>query len=265
VANSFNDVGFLGDDLDGWRDSVHAEFPESFAIADRMNRIGMRMMREFHFDDPTEAQLLAVAAFFRSLQSFQSTILLAERGALPEARSLARLCCEAVILMGGLLKVEGTVEKLHEDHAKHCMSLANSMVHMNRDGNTGVDLTPFEQEVAKVMVEYPNKPHSIVWSSLAVQAGLAKLFELAYRFPSGDGAHMTLAALHRHYKEADGVTQTIFHPDRSDLRSTLLAANASLVHLLGLAHEFMGMVEYEAEMRDLLLQWTVSRNELGLQ
>ncbi len=167
--------------------------------------------------------------------------------------------------MGGLLKVEGTVGKLHEDHAKHCLSMANSMIQMNRDGNTGVDLALFEQEVAKVLAEYPNRPHSIVWSSLAVQGGLTKLFELAYRFPSGDGAHMTLAALHRHYKEENGVTQTIFYPDRSDLRSTLLAANASLVHLLGLAHEFMGMDEYEAEMRDLLLQWAVSRNELGFQ
>ncbi|NPT58642.1 hypothetical protein [Paraburkholderia elongata] len=58
MANGFSDVGFLGDDLDSWRDSVHAQFPESFAIADWMNRIGMRMMREFHFDDPTEAHPL---------------------------------------------------------------------------------------------------------------------------------------------------------------------------------------------------------------
>jgi hypothetical protein len=64
--------------------------------------------------------------------------------------------------MGGLLKVEGTVEKLHEDHAKDCLSLANSMIEMNRYGNTKVNLAPFEQEVAKVMAEYPNRPHSIV-------------------------------------------------------------------------------------------------------
>jgi hypothetical protein len=56
----------------------------------------------------------------------------------------------------------------------------------------------------------------------------------------------------------------IFHPDKSDLRATLLAADAALIHLLGLAQEFMGLDEYEAEMRDLLQQWEVSRNELGL-
>jgi hypothetical protein len=53
MPNGFKVIGFLGDDLDSWREAVGAEFPESYAIADRMNRMGMRMMREFHFDDPT--------------------------------------------------------------------------------------------------------------------------------------------------------------------------------------------------------------------
>ena len=57
----------------------------------------------------------------------------------------------------------------------------------------------------------------------------------------------------------------IFNPDKSDLRDTLLAANGALIHLLGLAQEFMSLNHYDAEMRDVLLQWAVSREELGLQ
>jgi hypothetical protein len=93
------------------------------------------------------------------------------------------------------------------------------------------------------------------------------LYELAYRLPSGDGAHVTLGALHRHFEkdEQGQMVGLIFHPDKSDLRSTLLAANAALVHLLGLGNEFMGLSQYEPEIRDLLLQWAVSRQELGLQ
>jgi len=269
MPSGFNDVGFLGDDLDGWRDTVRAEFPESFAIADRMNRMGMRMIQEFPEGKFPEARVLAVAGFYRALQSFQSAILISERGALAEARALSRLCCEAVIVTGGLLKVEGTVTKLHEDHAKHRLSLANSMIEMNRAARNGRDLTQFEQEVARVKTEYPQEkgPQSIKWASLAAQAGLNKLYELSYRFPSGDGAHVTLGALHRHLNkdEEEKLVGMIFHPDKSDLRDTLLAANAALIHLLGLAQEFMGLNHYEAEIRDLLLQWAVSRDELGLQ
>jgi len=75
MANGFNDVGFLGDDLDSWHDSVHAEFLESFAIADRMNRMGMRMIHEFPDGEQPEAQVLAITGFYRALQSFQSTVL----------------------------------------------------------------------------------------------------------------------------------------------------------------------------------------------
>lgn len=269
MSSGFNDVGFLGDDLDSWRDSVRAEFPASFAIADRMNRIGMRMIHEFPDGELPEHMVLAIAAFYRALQSFQSAILLSERGALAEARALARLCCEAVIVTGGLLKVEGTLEKLHEDHAKHRLSLANSIIVMNQAAKTGRDLTQFDQEVARVKAEYPQegRPKWIKWATLAVQSGLSNLYELSYRFPSGDGAHVTLGALHRHFDkdERENLIGMIFHPDKSDLRDTLLAANAALIHLLSLAQEFMGLKHYEAEMRDLLLQWTVSREELGLQ
>jgi hypothetical protein len=267
MSTGFNDIGFLGNDLESWRDSVHSDFPESFAIADRMNRMGMRMIHSFPDGALPEARVLAIAGFYRALQSFQALILLAERGAMAEARAMARLCCEAVIITGGLLKVEGTVEKLHEDHAKHCLAIANSMIEMNQTANTGVDLTRFAEEITRVMSDYPRRPNALKLSSLSAQAGLERLYELSYRLPSGDGAHVTLGALHRHFEKnnQEELVGMIFHPDKSDLRATLLAGNAALVHLLGLAQEFMGLNEYEAEIRDLLLQWKVSRNELGLQ
>jgi hypothetical protein len=48
---------------------------------------------------------------------------------------------------------------------------------------------------------------------------------------------VTLGALHRHFQkdEEEDVVRMIFHHDKSDLRATLLAAKASLGHLLGLA------------------------------
>lgn len=265
MSSGFKDLGFLGDDLDSWRASVHTEFTESFSIAYRMNRIGMRMVHDFPDGDLPEARVLAVAGFYRALQSFQSAILLSERGALAEARALARLCCEAVIITGGLLKIEGTVAKLHEDHAKHCLSLANSMIEMNQVANSGANLAQFEQERAKIMKEYPNKPNSLKVGALAAQSGLGNLYELSYRFPSGDGAHITLGALHRHFQKNkdDSVIGMIFHPDKSDLRATLLASNAALIHLLGLGQEYMGLNHYEAEIRDLVMQWKVTRKELG--
>lgn len=89
--------------------------------------------------------------------------------------------------------------------------------------------------------------------------------KLSFRFPSGDGAHVTLGSLHRHFdkNELEEVVGMVFNPDKSDLLATLLAANAALAHLLGLAQEFAGLNHYEAEIRDLLLEWKVNEKELS--
>ncbi|MCY0852559.1 hypothetical protein [Cupriavidus sp. D39] len=42
----------------------------------------------------------------------------------------------------------------------------------------------------------------------------------------------------------------------------LLSANAAMIHLIGLAVDFMGLKGYEAESRELLLHWTVVKHEL---
>lgn len=267
--HGFNQIGFLGDDLGGWAAQVHGEFPEAFGIADRMNRVGMRMVHAMPDGERSEAEILALTAFYRGLQSFQCTIMLAQVGAMAEARTLARLCCEAAIVAGSLLKVDGTLEKLREDHAKHSLAMANSMIELSRQAKTVTDLAQFEAVVARVNSEYPQEkyprgPQSLRYNALAQQADLVRLYELGYRLPSGDGAHVTLGALHRHVDKngEDELVGMIFHPDKSDLEVTLLAANAALLHMLGLAQEYMGLNAFEAELRDLVLQWQVNRDAL---
>ena len=72
------------------------------------------------------------------------------------------------------------------------------MIEINEMTKSGIDLSRFRQEVETVKAEYA-EPRSLKWAPLAVQVGLSNLYELSYRLPSGDGAHVTLAALHRHF------------------------------------------------------------------
>lgn len=130
----------------------------------------------------------------------------------------------------------------------HRLPLANSMIEINEMTKSGIGLSRFRQEVATVKAEYA-EPRSLKWAPLAVQAGLSNLYELSYRLPSGDGAHVTLAAIHRHFDkdEHEYFIGMLFQPAKSDLHATLLAANAAFVHPLGLAQELMGLNHFEAE------------------
>ena len=259
MDGDFNKLGFLGNDLANWRNSVHSEFPKSFAIAYRMSSIGMEMINNFQDGEIQVSKILAIASFYRSLQSFQSAVLLAERGALAEARSLTRLCCEAVIVTAGLLKVEGTLEKLWGGNHKHRLSMSNKTIDLYKHTEKKTlekELEEFKQISTTIKAQYSEKPEGIKYTSLAVQVNLEELYEISYRNMSGNGAHVTLGALIRHISkdEAEDFYQMIFHPDKSDLCSTLFAANRSLFSLLKLAQESMGLIEYKQVLCEIELQ-----------
>jgi hypothetical protein len=260
----FNEVGFLSDELTQWTKNARDAFPDAFAIAHRMNNMAMRILWELPAQNLTETQVWSVAGYARSIESFQTCILLAERGALAEARALARLCAESVIVTAGLLKVDGTLANLHADGAKHKLALCNRMLEIN--ANTGKEelLARFEAEKAQIVAEFGKEPKQLKLGPLAKAAGMELLYELSYRLTSGNGAHATIGAFERHMRaDKDGyLDQYVFAPDASDMRSTLLAANAAMIHLIGLAVEFLGMGSYEAESRDLLLHWKVIKEVL---
>jgi hypothetical protein len=258
---SFDDVGFLSDELGSWVKAARVKYVCAFEIADRMAHMTMRMLWDMPLRDLTESQLWAAAGYGRAITAFQSSILLAERGALADARAAARVCAECVIVVAGLLKVEGTLEQLKEDEAKHGLGICNQVLEINV-GRDQSGLARFVARKAEVETEF-GKPRSLKLGSLAAKADLALLYELAFRLTSGNAAHATIGSFRRHItQDPDGELRFHFGPDDSDMRSTLLAANASVIHLIGLAVDFMDLKKYDAESRDLVLHWQVIRPQL---
>jgi hypothetical protein len=260
----FNEVGFLSDELTQWTKNAHDVFADAFGIAHRMNRMGMRMLWELPTENLTEPKVWAVAGYARSLEAFQSCLLLAERGALAEARALARLCAESVIVTAGLLKVEGTLEKLKEDGAKHRLALCNRLLEINAKSGDEKALARFEAEKAKVVAEFGKEPKDLKLSPLANKVGLELLYEISFRLTSGNAAHATIGAFERHMRadEHGYFNEFVFAPDASDMRATLLAANAAMVNLIGLAVDCLGMNSFAAETVDLVLHWKVIKEVL---
>ena len=262
----FKARGFLAD-MSQWRGNVHKVYPETFVIAYRMNDMGMRMLWELPAgqQNPTDEQAWAVTGYARAIEAFQASIVMVEHGAMAEARALARLCAENVIVTASMLKVEGMLELLVEDDAKHRLKLSNRMIEINHNNPDQQVVARYVQERDAIRAEYQDpRPRGLRIDGLAGQTGLKMLYELAYRLPSGNGAHATLGALRRHMVEdADGRPQGYnYNPDASDLRATMLAANAGMIHLIGLAVDSMGMKGYEPESRDLVHHWMVTKREL---
>ncbi|MGF6241851.1 MULTISPECIES: DUF5677 domain-containing protein [Paraburkholderia] len=260
---SFDEVGFLSDDLEGWQTAARELFAGPFEFAGRANEMGMRMRKAFDLNELREEVKWAIAGFVRALGAFQGGILMASRGALPEARALARLCTESVIVTAGLAKVEGTLERLREDDAAHDLGVCNRVLELNGNDAGDERLEIFRRRKAEIEAQY-DRPRSLKLATLAHESDLTLLYELSYRFTSGNGAHATLGAFVRHMREGiDGEPDAYFFgPDTSDMASTLLCANAAAIHLINLAVDSMGLGEFNAERGDLTLHWNILRPDL---
>lgn len=254
---SFKEAGFLGDDVAQFRVNVRAAHAATFDLADKLNLLAMRMLWELPLDNLDEPRAYAVMCYARAVQNYQTAILMCERGALVEARTLIRAMAETVFLAWGFYKKQDMLERLIEDNAKHRKGDAKALLELGQ--RRGHDVQRFEQALAQISVEYPQGPRWLNWAGLASEVGLDTLFYLAYRQTSGDAAHATLHALHRHAEIGDkgDLHSFIFNPTAEGVVPTLKAGMAGMVHLLGLAVNEMGMEHYEADVINLLLEWRV--------
>ncbi|KJV24825.1 hypothetical protein VI06_20940 [Aquitalea magnusonii] len=253
---TFQEVGFLSDELSQFKENVRGAYPAPFHIADLANNIAMRMLWEMPQVQLDEAKAYFVAAFARALQSFQALILMAERGAEAETRTLLRSLAETVFLAAGMIKVPNMVARFEEDNARHRKAVANRMIELNRAKNPEADVRRFEQELAAISAEFPHGPRGISWSSLAAEVGLVPLYESAYRFTSGDAAHATLLALNRHMAgdEQGDLHQFVFEPSAANLSKTFLSAVIGMVSIMGISAESMGQQDFNLEVSNLLLE-----------
>lgn len=257
---TFQEVGFLGDEWPQFRENIRAAHADAFELADAMNVLVMKELWALPMTNLTEAKAYAVTCFARSVQNFQTAIILCERGAQAEARTLVRAMAETIFLTYGFYRKPDMTEKLLEDHAKHCKGHANAMIELGR--KRGLDASKHEEMIAHIEAEYPraqwpNGPQSIKWGSLAEEMGLGTLYQLAYRQPSGDAAHASLESLQRHIMvDADGNLESFdFNPRDADVRTTLKAGMAGMVQLFNFANAELELHQFNAELTNIMAGW----------
>ncbi|CAB3809097.1 hypothetical protein LMG28614_06951 [Paraburkholderia ultramafica] len=260
---TFDEVGFLSDELDPWKQAAQEAYADAFSYAYRANDMALRIMKAIPMTDISEELKWAIAAFARALGAFQCSVLMIERGAMAEARALARLCAETVIVVKGLVNVPGTLDILRESDAEHSIRAITNIIALNAD-NAQPDEESLERlkaTMAELELAFP-KRRSLNYRTLALNTGLELFYEVAYRYTSGDGAHATLGAFVRHIKSEEGTHGYFFGPDIAGIASTLLTVSVAITELIDLAVSGMGCGESASELRDLKLQWFVVRPDL---
>lgn len=104
------------------------------------------------------------------------------------------------------------------------------------------------QQRARIEADFP-KRRTINVHTIAKKTGLEVFYELAYRYPSGDAAHATFMAFHRHLKATKHGRNTLhFGPDNRELPHALHALNLAVFILVRLTVEYLGRKDAKEEL-----------------
>ncbi len=85
---TIDEEGFLSSDIVYWIAKHRAANSGWLELAERLNRIGCRLQSRFAVPSDDNQLFLIAVLFMRALATFQTSVLLTERGATTDARTL---------------------------------------------------------------------------------------------------------------------------------------------------------------------------------
>jgi uncharacterized protein DUF5677 len=245
--------GFLSARLGKWTASRRQRLKKWFGFIDQMNRAAGKMLAAVEPDPKKNQELCAALLYRRALQTFQGSILLAERGMIADALTLVRSCAETAVAMGCFATDAKFIDSLIEDDASHRLTYANAILgdEYLREPLTPQEISNLQKVVSAITSKYPNKrPRSINWADAAIQGRMPVLYDMIYRTTSGGATHVTLNALDRHVVAGKAkqrlpypsVTQSkafhsqpltlTFRPETRDLAQCLSGATSAILHAM---------------------------------
>ncbi len=205
---SIKEQGFLSPDVGRFIEKYRQDNRSAFDLADALNKTAQRLMlgaevrmEGASFSEKNLAQLL----FVRALSNFQGVILMAERGAVVEARTLARTCLETTFALVAAVKMDSAfIDRMVANDmgskAKGANWLLNRADHADfLQPESKADLEAF---VGRLKTE--NEPTgAFATEEMARRGGLDGLY-IYFRQFSSDAAHPMLEALNRYVDNGRG-------------------------------------------------------------
>jgi len=255
--------GFLSPNLPALIANIRKNGACQFAVAEAFNELGMCALRDINANPASQQEVLGDSLFGRVLTSFQSAIILCERGLLSDAATLIRSAAETAIILKAIAKDAEICRRLTLGMMHQERTLAQSWLHasqvntvLNKD-----DIDTLKNRIDTIDRDYPAvknmKDVAIKLDVLADTYGSAALYHIVRRIDAGNAAHATLAALRRQVKNNSAVAGQGFKfgPDEEDLPATLSDALSVMSSALTSIYQRFPQVEHQDDFEKCLAAW----------
>ena len=170
-----------------------------FDYALGLNRLGFDMLRRMQTKRSDRRQFTLNAHFVRVHRSFQSALILAERGQVPDARVVLRSAVEGAIAINALAKDEGFVDQMVEAHHRSQRTLARVPIAKFGASWPSEDIAIMNAAIGVADAYEASKGKELTdikWEQVA-EKHCPNLYQFLYRNLSSDGTHATVNSLER--------------------------------------------------------------------
>jgi len=242
--------GFLSPDISIWIEKHRAANLRWFSLAQDLDSVAMKVLSALTVPSDDNKSFLAALLFMRGLSSFQSALVLAERGLTQDARTVTRSCFESVFWLGALRNDANFADMLIHDDFNRRAKIARPLLKLpNGSGLDAEHIDKLERFLDGIK-ESGSEATQVNIADAARIAGLTEIYDTYYRGLSNDAAHPSITALNR-YAEADQDNNIIglrWGPDVPDVGRTLSDLCTAFIYLFAWTREFFAIGDLQEEL-----------------
>jgi hypothetical protein len=197
MADDFNSVGFIGQEIDVMMESHLKERTAWYELVHRLTVFANEIRHSFVINQDDPRRVVAAALFIKAITSFQAIILLSKKGLGVDAAVITRSLMEVVFPLKILSNEEGFVYEFILTEKVKRMKLLNVILRDKdtfstiSDGMNEEQVDQLKQEIAHENI----RDFSV--DELSKRAGMKAFYQLAYRHISDD-VHTTIWSLKKY-------------------------------------------------------------------
>jgi hypothetical protein len=231
MENTFDNEGFLSDEINDIKEIILNRFPNTFAKCREVNHLAYRFRNTITLDYDNQLHLILICLLQKILDSFQSMILLMSLGLEGDSDTITRASIEVMLQIRKLVLDSKYLERYVGSDQLRRKKLLNIAKNKPKSILASILHGPALEETLAEIIADINKMNlsEISIEQIAHDVGLDAWYDLTYRTLS-EGAHAGPRSLEKylHRNEKGDVLMFDFNP-KCDRLVTVIITHAAIV------------------------------------
>lgn len=247
--STFEEVGFLADDMEHVSDALNAEHGDYLSVCSELNALSQSLQYDFEIDTSNPAQILSAILFSRVLSTYQASLIVAKLGMKQQLKMLIRCLLEPLYPLVAISKDnEFVYELMKSEEVERLRALKKVLRFKERNNEQGVELEELRslcEELKRKIKEENLKKVSVF--DCAQKAELSDWYDTLYALMSGT-LHSSVRSLEEALHMDSGEEKILAlknEPEIDGFDDLLIALAECLMHSLVAITKIFSMTEPE--------------------